>query len=231
MAYAAGEIVLIVVGILLALQISEWNQDWKDKETETDHLRALRGEFEANLQELERIMGLLKTRKGDAEKLLTIMVGDEEMPSHERVTEMVWEAFSFEMYSPMTSTYDNLISTGEIALLRDEGLKTDLGLFKSKLDQYRVQEWQMDQWKHVIQPFVGREMAPLDFAPQHWRKLGGLPDPITFNDWDSLLKYREFEAILLNRVMASSDNLLFLNKVLPPTQRIVDRLSQSSGED
>ena len=32
LAYAVGEIALIMIGILLALQISEWNQTMKDRE-------------------------------------------------------------------------------------------------------------------------------------------------------------------------------------------------------
>ena len=46
--YAAGEIILIVVGILLALQISEWNQGRKDRAEETRILGRLKSEMELN---------------------------------------------------------------------------------------------------------------------------------------------------------------------------------------
>jgi len=37
MRYAIGEIVLVVIGILIALQINNWNEERKDKE-KTNHL-------------------------------------------------------------------------------------------------------------------------------------------------------------------------------------------------
>ena len=49
--YALGEILLVVIGILLALQINNWNQEVKNKNKELGYLRGLKEEFEANLEE------------------------------------------------------------------------------------------------------------------------------------------------------------------------------------
>jgi hypothetical protein len=51
-AYTAGEIVLIMIGILLALQLSEWNQVRKDKIEETEILNGLKREFTVYRQHL-----------------------------------------------------------------------------------------------------------------------------------------------------------------------------------
>ena len=45
LAYAIGEIVLIVVGILIALQISNWNQERNDRLEEAEILAGLQREF------------------------------------------------------------------------------------------------------------------------------------------------------------------------------------------
>ena len=54
--YAFGEIVLIMAGILLALQVSEWNQGRKDGAEETKILLGLKEEFEENQVRLEGLM-------------------------------------------------------------------------------------------------------------------------------------------------------------------------------
>ncbi|MGB5372105.1 MAG: DUF6090 family protein, partial [Flavobacteriaceae bacterium] len=40
--YAIGEIVLVVIGILIALQINNWNEDRKDRAKERFYLRSIR---------------------------------------------------------------------------------------------------------------------------------------------------------------------------------------------
>ncbi len=50
--YAFGEIVLVMIGILLALQVNNWNEDRKNKDKEHPISVSLRSELQANLEEL-----------------------------------------------------------------------------------------------------------------------------------------------------------------------------------
>lgn len=52
--YALGEIVLVVIGILIALQIDNWNDKRKNEEKNRIMLRQLQEENRANLEELQR---------------------------------------------------------------------------------------------------------------------------------------------------------------------------------
>ena len=54
--YAVGEVVLVVFGILIALQIDNWNEDKRIRNTEQQYLLALKEEFSFNKGELESIM-------------------------------------------------------------------------------------------------------------------------------------------------------------------------------
>ena len=49
--YAIGEIALVVIGILIALQINNWNESRKDEVLELEHLKNLRTEIEENITE------------------------------------------------------------------------------------------------------------------------------------------------------------------------------------
>ena len=48
--YAIGEIILVVIGILIALQINNWNEKQKDIEKEQQILLSLREEFKQNIK-------------------------------------------------------------------------------------------------------------------------------------------------------------------------------------
>ena len=48
--YAIGEIVLVVIGILIALQINNWNENQKDHKKLTRHLYGILGNFKIDLE-------------------------------------------------------------------------------------------------------------------------------------------------------------------------------------
>ncbi|MAX69627.1 MAG: hypothetical protein CMC76_00780, partial [Flavobacteriaceae bacterium] len=54
--YAIGEIILVVIGILIALQINNWNDNNKKNELEQEALYNLKVDFELNKKELENII-------------------------------------------------------------------------------------------------------------------------------------------------------------------------------
>ena len=56
--YAIGEVVLVVIGILIALQIDNWNENQRIRYIEQQYLLALKEEFNYNKIELARVMNL-----------------------------------------------------------------------------------------------------------------------------------------------------------------------------
>jgi hypothetical protein len=52
--YAVGEIALVVIGILIALQINNWNENRKETEIEQKLLLSLQREISTNIADLER---------------------------------------------------------------------------------------------------------------------------------------------------------------------------------
>ena len=52
--YAIGEIILVVIGILIALQINNWNELRKNKNLELNYLRGIKTNIEDDIIELEK---------------------------------------------------------------------------------------------------------------------------------------------------------------------------------
>lgn len=79
--YAIGEIVLVVIGILIALQINNWNEDKADQKKEINYLKSIKNEMESNLQsvkiEEQRILNFIKRE----EVLIKIMSSPEAIDS------------------------------------------------------------------------------------------------------------------------------------------------------
>ena len=59
--YAIGEIILVMIGILLALQINNWNEQRRDRIKEQVILKQLKEDYQANLKQLKQKIDMRKT--------------------------------------------------------------------------------------------------------------------------------------------------------------------------
>ena len=132
--YAFGEIVLIMVGILLALQVSEWNQAREDRLEEQSILVRLKEEFVENQRRLEqRKQQYIQISEPMREFLKILKPEPEEQPNeliHEYMTLLDWAP----AYSPNTAVIDFLIGSGRITLIRNESLNHKLNTWPRLLN-------------------------------------------------------------------------------------------------
>ena len=56
------ELVVVVVGIFLGLQVDSWNEARKDRVLEQQYLASLKADFQADIEELDEAIALAKSR-------------------------------------------------------------------------------------------------------------------------------------------------------------------------
>ena len=139
--YAIGEIVLVVIGILIALQINNWNEGRKDALREKQLLNNLQGEFKDNLQDLDSIALEVDKVIGSLEKVFAMF-----SPTPANILQdslNVW--LSTAMYSPNWKPSEFLLNSlnnsGSISELKNENLK--LLLYKWTRQQKEMTEVQI----------------------------------------------------------------------------------------
>ena len=54
--YAIGEIVLVVIGILIAIQLNEWRNDTLNTKQRQNVLSALQKDFKSNIAQLDSVV-------------------------------------------------------------------------------------------------------------------------------------------------------------------------------
>ena len=69
--YAIGEIVLVVLGILIALSINNWNEERKSSKLEIKILKELNNDLKANLAEVDETFNTTNNRQ-----LSTVLIFD-----------------------------------------------------------------------------------------------------------------------------------------------------------
>ena len=124
--YAIGEIVLVVVGILIALSINNWNEDRKSKKMATEVYTNLLTSLKQDSLEVERTINLL-TKSIDTQKKLILSTSDQYTNdlSQTELDKMVQEVFSGVMsFFPKTGVYNLITSNNSMDLLQSKKIKS-----------------------------------------------------------------------------------------------------------
>jgi hypothetical protein len=134
--YAIGEIVLVVIGILIALQINNWNQDRIEHKETKVLLSNLSLDIEENIKNLKDQQNLLKIRKDWADFILKSLDDQKVIDSTMFVTAITRVGWIMD-YSQMLPTYTEIISSGKLSYINSENLKKALGDYQSKVELNR----------------------------------------------------------------------------------------------
>ena len=136
--YAIGEILLVVIGILIALQINTWNQGRNDRKIETQALISLKAEFNENQDRLESLMRIKKRQENDGRSFLDIITNDT-IPLSDKLNAKPPEGFGG-TWSVTNAVLNSLLSTGMIEKIKNDTLKFLLTNWSVKVDKFEVAE-------------------------------------------------------------------------------------------
>ena len=135
--YAVGEIVLVVIGILIALQINNWNQSKILKIEEIKSLEALHSELQENLKKFD-ITQTRQLNRNDA--VNQILFSDVSNYSLSSLDSLYHKANFNWTYNPTFSIYNSLINSGKIQLISNDSLKNKISQFKELVNDYLEDE-------------------------------------------------------------------------------------------
>jgi hypothetical protein len=131
--YAIGEIVLVVIGILIALQINNWNEQRKESIEEQAILKRLETEFISNKEQLTYKIEHRKAIIKNCRRILEFYIQPQQV---ER------DSILFYLSGIVPTTFDpiqnDLVRSGTIETLRNEELK--LFLVNWSTDVIQLQE-------------------------------------------------------------------------------------------
>jgi hypothetical protein len=227
---AFGELIIVVVGVIIALTVDSWWDEKQDRVLEREHLAALFAETETNLLELRATISRLDTLRESTVTLIEIVEGVRPEPPADSMVELTWLAFSYATYDPVSTAYDDLVSSGGIRLLQDIELKRELAFFKSQVEALPKNDWMLDQWNRIIQPWAIRNLQ-LDWLLPDYRDRYGIIDPVALTDWGAVLEDPEFKGIVINKHLAITDYSYVFDDIYPILEALVVRLSESLGDE
>lgn len=134
--YAIGEIALVVIGILIALQINNWNEYRIEREMERDLLIQLKSEYESNLEQLDEKI-TMRSNMTDAAMRLMAYIDDPDISNEDSIYTYIDVTLIVPTFDPIVN---DIISSGRIQLIQNNELRSILTRWTSDVVQVTEEE-------------------------------------------------------------------------------------------
>ncbi|MDT0557844.1 DUF6090 family protein [Ichthyenterobacterium sp. W332] len=215
--YAIGEILLVVIGILIALQINNWNENRKADIREQDVLEELKQGLVSNKNILEKRKLQFNDFQSKSKKLI----------DHLEAQGKYHDSLDAYFYVP-TGNYSFGISYATFENLKSQGLdiisNKDLRLNLVKL--YEEDYWLLkDQETKVANAFTN---ATLPFTRKHFKLLNG--PTYKPNDYDNILQNAEFLNILYESNYLAQLYFRQCVRVSEATSKVIEKIDEELKE-
>lgn len=138
--YAIGEIILVMLGILLALQVTNWNEKNKSQKEEQIVLKSLQTEFQDNIKNLEQVLESHNRTTSNIEKVLTRINVRGESVSNPEVRIELRNAVLGKTYDPQFGVLNSLLNSEKINLIESDLLRIKIAKIPGLLDDYSEDE-------------------------------------------------------------------------------------------
>lgn len=122
--YAIGEIILVVIGILIALQINNWNENQKSHVREQTYLESLLDDMENNLVEIhDDITSNERVIKACDSLLLLANLGNYTTLEDDTMEALVISLGNYSKLQLEQGTIEEIMSSGSLQTIRNKDLR------------------------------------------------------------------------------------------------------------
>jgi hypothetical protein len=201
--YAIGEIILVVIGILMALQINSWNQQRIENKQEIELLTSLKDEFQYNLRELEESIFINKKVTQSCIKLTELIRSDSINKVPERVDQLLVNIGGFKSFDARIGISGEIVNSGKLNILKNDEIREQLGNWLTILDDCEEDIlFRADNYTMNLMPFLMKRFPLAN---------GDLTKKMEFDKSSYLVTYKEKSPFRLK--LSLEDYMQFENQV------------------
>ncbi|PIB29182.1 hypothetical protein BFP77_07175 [Maribacter sp. 4U21] len=179
--YAIGEIVLVVIGILIALQINDWNQNKKDRKLEQQYYCRLLEDVKQDYSNYEYSLELLDLRI-NANNIMIQRLLDDTTPLDSIGCYLINSVkFANRNYRATTDAFEDIKSSGNLNILTDFSTKNNLASYYESMDRtssiietngkaitdkrfFETKDFISSGWINMVNDFNGIDTTKVDLA-------------------------------------------------------------------
>jgi hypothetical protein len=153
--YAIGEILLVVIGILIALQVNNWNEERKTQRSETQFIENITSDLKRDKNELRKVVDLANRKVEIFQQMESELPGLYYSNKNQLDSLMMEYLTPLQTFFPLTGTFDAAVSGNEISAYRNEVFKSRVfnlyNALYSRLD--RNMDIIIDRWDYFVKTY------------------------------------------------------------------------------
>lgn len=151
-----GDIVVVVIGILIAFALDSWWSSRATRVREEVHLQALHSDFTQNLERL-RFVIKVEGRIAAASRRLLILARSGELPQADTLRGLLLgQVFTSTRFEPVMGGYEAIVSSGGLTQIRDDTLRTALAEFSASLATRYDEQFANELYFAFTRDYMGR---------------------------------------------------------------------------
>jgi hypothetical protein len=226
--YAIGEIVLVVVGILVALQINNWNEERKLADVETELLRGLLADLNQTAENLDEGIAFNQFTELKYREILDAL--DDENVDETQLEGAFGQIDNWAALYPTTSAYASLKAKG-IDIIQNSKLRNAIVELYENEFVFLLEDTDRSEWSihdSVKMPFFAKhfEVRTPEEGIVLWEFSN---DTATANDFQSLRTNQEFINLLSLMVRMRATNLAFSKATQVKLTQVIESIEQELG--
>jgi len=133
--YAIGEIILVVIGILIALGVNNWNQEKKDHHLGENYLLRIHRDLVQDTTNFRNIIAYNNNLRKDIKGLLVNLYDGVDNIEQVHDMSVIYDKALDQVFSPNDNTYRGMISSGTLGLIENLELKEEIIDLYSEYDK------------------------------------------------------------------------------------------------
>ena len=211
--YAIGEIILVVIGILIALSINNWNNNKINKNESIEFSQRLVAEVNENIDlstnAIEQIQDMMKGSK----KILELFNEPVNNENSKSLDSLIYKILTGVAVEFRTGTLNEGLNTGKVAILNSNILKSKLYGLSSNIEN--VREFDKINSKYsgdVLQIFLFKNFN-FRKMDNNYSKLKIGPSKFKSEKNELLLNNQEFENLIDNYFYLANSQLRIHNNL------------------
>jgi hypothetical protein len=148
--YAIGEIILVVIGILIALSVNNWSQDNKDRKLGEDYLLRIHRDLVQDTISFRQIITSNNALREDIKRLFDTLYHGVHNIKQVKYMGSIYDRALDQVFSPNDNTYKGMINLGTLGLIQNIELKEEIVDLYSEYDQKRGLFTGIGQWMITV---------------------------------------------------------------------------------
>ena len=231
--YAIGEIVLVVIGILIALQINNWNEDRKDQLRLKNHYLELLNELNNDKESLNAIVNWVREFNNQAFEISEFINSSQTKNDTAKIIAGLLNVEAYGFFSVSKSAYTTLLSSGDIQLIENTELKNALSIYHDVTNwDWTAHNGNLKEVIEVYSSYVHKFLPPLLFRDYYISIFSDNLKNETFNiyvpdnkpkiEWEKLKNDEKFKGIISQLLTYRVFQLKFYNEQLGNIDKMID---------